>query len=336
MKIVCVGAGGIMRNAHLPAYRMFGFEVAGITDTRFEAAELLGVEFGIPLVSPSVSDLVGEMGSQGVVYDLATPASALVSILDELPDGAFVLMQKPMGETLEQAEEIVAICDRKGMRAAVNFQLRWAPYVLELKRLISEGKLGSITDVEFKVNVFTPWGLWDFLERAPRMEMVYHSIHYIDLVRDLLGEPEDIWARSIKHPDAPKLESSRSFVYCEYGELLRATILTFHAHPGGTKHQESYLKVEGTEGVAKLQMGLNLNYPDGGDDYLEVWTKETGAWNLEPFEGSWFPHAYRGPMTAMMEWARGGVAPSTEIHQSLKTMRLVDTAYRRSDEFGRK
>ena len=30
--IICIGAGGIMRDAHLPAYKKAGFRVAGIFD----------------------------------------------------------------------------------------------------------------------------------------------------------------------------------------------------------------------------------------------------------------------------------------------------------------
>jgi predicted dehydrogenase len=221
--IVCVGAGGIMRNAHLPAYQMCGFEPVGIFDYKTELAQELAAEFNIPYVAESLEDIIATAPADAI-FDLATPANAIAEILRKLPDGAFVLMQKPMGETLAQAEEIVEVCDAKNLKAAVNFQLRWAPYTLALKSLLQSGELGDLLDLEFKINVHTPWAIWYFLELAPRMEMVYHSIHYIDLIRDILGEPKDVWARAIKHPDAPKLESSRSFAYFEYGDNLRATV----------------------------------------------------------------------------------------------------------------
>jgi predicted dehydrogenase len=327
MKIACIGAGGIMRNAHLPAYRQCGFEIASVYDSNEETARQFAADFDVPHITTTLEDLP----QTGVIYDLATPASAIPTILHQLPHGAFVLMQKPMGETLTQAEEIVALCEERQLNAAVNFQLRWAPYTLALKELIASGALGEVHDVEFKINVHTPWALWDFLEKAPRMEMVYHSIHYVDLVRDLFGEPQRVWARAIRHPDAPKLESSRSFVYLEYGDHQRATISTYHGHMAGPKHQESYLKVEGTLGVAKMQMGLNMDYPKGGPDGLEYWAQGMIDWVPVPFEGSWFPEAFRGPMLSMMAWANGGAPPSTEVRSSLLTMRLVEQAYQASD-----
>jgi predicted dehydrogenase len=327
MKIFCIGAGGIMKNAHLPAYKMEGFEVESIFDVNRETAARLASEFGIPNVCGELKGL-----SSDVIYDLATPASAIPDLLEKIPEGSFVLMQKPMGETLEQSLKIVEICDRKGLRGAVNFQLRWAPFILAAKTRLSE--IGELLDVEIQVNVMTPWALWDFLEKAPRMEMVYHSIHYIDLLRDLLGEPVRYWARSIKHPSAPKLESARSSMYFEFENGCRATIRTYHAHLGGPKHQDSYIRIEGTQGALFIQMGLNLDYPKGGADQLEIWTEVTSEWQSVPFEGSWFPHAYRGPMKEMMRWSSGGAAPSTEVHRSLKTMELVEKLYQVSDDFG--
>ena len=221
------------------------------------------------------------------------------------------------------------------MRAAANHQLRWAPYTLALKSLIESGELGDLVDLEFKINVYTPWQDWPFLEKSPRMEMVYHSIHYTDLIRHLYGEPYAVWARAIKHPVAPKLESCRSFQYFEYGDWNRATISTYHAHRAGPKYEESYLKLEGTKGVALFQMGLNLSYPQGGPDKFEYWLEGDQDWTEVALEGGWFPHAFRGPMSAMMAWRAGGEAPSTEIHDALKTMQLVEDAYVASDAMKR-
>lgn len=69
------------------------------------------------------------------------------------------------------------------MLAAVNFQLRYAPFIEAAKTIIAEKNFGTITDIEINVNVHTPWELWTFLQTAPRVEILYHSVHYIDLIR---------------------------------------------------------------------------------------------------------------------------------------------------------
>ncbi|MES1227896.1 MAG: Gfo/Idh/MocA family oxidoreductase [Armatimonadota bacterium] len=331
--IYSVGAGGIVENAHYPAYEMMGWQVKGVYDPRHDAAVRLGSRFGFGPVVTSLSELVALNFDEGI-FDIAVPGSEVAKVLSQLPRGSFALIQKPLGETLEQAEEIVRISEERELKCAVNFQLRWAPYTLALKQIVAQGLLGDVHDLQVEVNVHTPWALWTFLEKAPRMEMVYHSIHYLDVIRHLFGEPETVFARSIKDPHSPRLESSRSCIYLDYGDWKRATVLTYHGHMAGPRHQDSFLKVEGVKGAAKLQMGLNMAYPGGMSDYLELWCDGMPDWESVPLEGSWFPHAFRGPMADMMRWREGGEAPSTEVHDALKSMRLVDLAYRCSDARG--
>lgn len=331
--ILSVGAGGIVENAHYPAYRLAGFPVAGVFDPVRERAERAAQLVGAPVVD-SLAELVRQAPAE-VIYDVAVPGAVVEDVLAELPDGAFVLIQKPLGETYAQAQRIVAQCEAKGLRAAVNFQLRWAPYMLALQDAVAQGLLGEVYELEFKINVLTPWANWKFLESAPRMEMVYHSIHYLDFIRHLWGEPTGVMALSLNDPSSPRLESTRSTISLNYDRTRRATVQTFHNHQAPPGHAESYCRLDGTQGSMWVQMGLNLNYPEGGPDRIEIWREGDTAWTEIPCEGGWFPHAFIGPMAAMMRWHAGGPAPWTEVHDSLRTMRLVETAYRCSDEGGR-
>ncbi len=127
--IVSIGAGGIVNDAHLPAYRKAGFLVAGIYDLDGEKARRCAQAFGIPRVYESLDDAV-KLAPQGAVFDVATPAAAILDILPRLPAGAGVLIQKPLGDDLAAARAICKLCQDKGLKAAVNFQLRYAPFVL--------------------------------------------------------------------------------------------------------------------------------------------------------------------------------------------------------------
>ena len=328
--IVSIGAGGIVRNAHYPAYRLAGFPVHGVYDARAETAEAIAREFQVPRVYSSLDELL-EDAPEPCVFDLAVPAIAIGGILERLPDGAAVLIQKPFGENLEQASKLLGICNRKGLIAAVNFQLRFAPYVLGAKSLMEQGFLGELHDVDVKVNVNTPWELWDFLEKAPRMEIVYHSIHYVDLIRDLLGDPERVMAKTIKHKASPRLHSSRSAIIFDYGDWKRATIHTNHGHDFGPQEQESYVKLEGDKGAIKFQMGLNMDYPKGRPDYLRYAAKGARAWTDVPLEGSWFPHAFIGTMASVMRALEGSGEMPTSVEDAFRTMRAVEACYASSD-----
>lgn len=69
------------------------------------------------------------------------------------------------------------ICLERGLVAAVNFQLRYAPNNLGAVALAKAGVPGDLHDMEVQVRTYTPWQLWTFLATAPRLEILYHSIH---------------------------------------------------------------------------------------------------------------------------------------------------------------
>jgi predicted dehydrogenase len=254
--------------------------------------------------------------------------------LRQLPDHSFVLIQKPMGESMAQAKEILEVCRRKNLHAAINCQLQFAPFVLAARSLIEAGVIGELLDMEMRLNVFTPWGLFPFLEGIPRVEIVYHSVHYLDLIRSFLGQPRSIMARTIPHPDLPKLASVSSTIILDYPDPVRATISTNHTHRFGSKHQESYLKWEGTKGAIKARIGLLMDYPRGVGDEFEYCILREGQepeWVKVPIEGSWFPEAFIGSMAQVMR-AKEGSEPDmpTSVEDVIKTMACVEAAYESS------
>jgi len=267
--IVVIGAGGIVRDAHLPAYRLAGFAVATLHDLDRAKASALAAEFGVPHVPATLAEAI-RTAPPAAVFDVAVPATALAGVLEALPDGAAALIQKPFGENLAQARSLLALCRRKRLIAAVNFQLRFAPAIAAARALVAAGAIGELHDLEVRVTVHTPWHLWTFLEGAPRVEILYHSIHHLDLVRSFLGDPRGIHALTTRHPATPKLAATCSAMLLDYGDSIRANVTVNHGHHFGTRHQESYVKWEGTRGAIKAQLGLLMNYPAGADDYLAL------------------------------------------------------------------
>src|SRR6478735_5699600 len=252
--IIIIGAGGIVGDAHLPAYKKAGFNVHGITNRTRAKAEELATRFDIMHVYDTVEEAVANAPSNAV-YDLTIMPEQFVATLEKLPDGSGVLIQKPMGDYFWQAKEILSVCRRKNLVAAINCQLRFAPYVAAARDMISQGLLGEIYDMEVRVTINTPWELFPHVIIHPRLEIQYHSIHYIDLIRSFLGDRNSVMAKTLKHP-AKTLSSSRSTIVFDYGDTLHAVINTNHDHAFRSKHQESFIKWEGTKGCIKARMGL--------------------------------------------------------------------------------
>jgi len=327
--IVILGAGGIVRDAHLPAYRRAGYPVFGIYNRTVARAEALAAEFGVERVFGSVAEAVAAAPSDAV-YDIALMPEQYLEVLEQLPDGAPVLIQKPLGNHLADGRAILELCRRKNLVAAVNTQLRFAPYVAAARERIARGDIGELYDLEIRVQVNTPWQMFPHVLTLDRLEINMHSVHYIDLVRSFLGNPESVAAVTVKHP-AKAHANSRSDIILYYpGRQIRVVISTNHDHDYGEKYEESYIKWEGTRGAIRAQMGLLLDYPTGGEDRLEVQYDDDHAagWQPIPFEGSWFPDAFIGSMGAVQRFVGGDVSElPTSVDDVFDTMAIVEAAY---------
>ena len=328
--IVLVGAGGIVRDAHLPAYAKAGFEVVSITDLQLAKARQLAEQYGVPSTFDSVADAVAAAPANAV-YDVALPPEAHVEVLEQLPDGAAVLLQKPLGNFLADGVRTRDVCRRKGLVAAVNTQLRFCPYIAAARELIASGGIGELYDLEVRVSVNTPWEMFPYVLDLRRLEINMHSVHYLDLVRSFLGDPTGVSAVTVKHP-AKRHANSRSVIALRYGDRpVRAVVTTNHDHHFGERYEESFVKWEGTKGAVRAQLGLLLDYPRGGEDRLEVVTDDRldEGWRPVPFEGSWFPDAFIGSMSVVQRFLEGSL-PSlpTSVEDVFRTMAVVEAAYR--------
>jgi predicted dehydrogenase len=321
---VILGAGGIVRDAHVPAYRQAGFTLAGVYDIRVEAREAAGRSYGIPRVFDTLD---AAFAVEGVIYDVAVPGSEILAVLERARPGSALLIQKPMGENLEDARRILALCREKNLTAAINFQLRFAPNVLALRDLLARGFFGALTDLDVRLCLHTPWELWPFLRGRPRLEVLYHSIHYLDTIRALVGEPRGVYCRGVRHPDSPELAETRNTIVLDYGDTLRCSVTTNHAHRFGVRHAASELKLEGVDGAARLVMGVNLEYPKGRPDELALCVPG-GDWQDVPLVGSWFIDAFLGPMSNLQRFVAGEDAVlETRVDDALRTMALVEACY---------
>jgi predicted dehydrogenase len=294
---------------------------------RAKSAQALAADADIPQVFDSLREACA---TPGVVFDVAVPADQILPVLRALPERAVVLIQKPMGRDLREARRILALCKKKRLVAAVNFQLRFAPNMLRLQRALASKSLGRVIDVEIRTRTHTPFAQWDFLRGIPRMEVLYHSIHYLDLLRACFGEPQTVWASAQPDPRFAGYSDTRTLAMLQFRGGIRATLLTAHGHDFGARCASSHVLVEGSRKALLATMGVNLEYPRGEADTLEI-CSHGGRWKSLSLTGSWFPQAFAGTMANLQRFAMGHDSKlHTSVADAIHTMTLVEACYRSS------
>ena len=81
--IVIIGAGGIVHDAHLPAYEKAGYKVKGIYDIDKSKAQELAKKFNIDLVFENLEEAIKD---NDCIFDLALPPANLLDVVSQLPE----------------------------------------------------------------------------------------------------------------------------------------------------------------------------------------------------------------------------------------------------------
>jgi predicted dehydrogenase len=327
--IGCVGAGLIMNVAHLPAYRKAGLKVLAITDLKREAAERTAKKYEIPKVCESLDELLETPGID--ILDVAIPAGANPTLAEKIfAAGKHALMQKPMAESLEEAERMVKLARKAKMKFAVNQQMRWSPSVRAAKDLLQRGWLGEPIEYRIEISIKTDWSLSPWLKKHPYPELTYHTIHYVDTVRSWFGDPQGVYATLASHPEAEYEGPTRSYLLLDYPGPLRGSILVQHYSVAAPDDYISHFTIDGTEGRCDGLIGLYLDYPAGRSDLVSLSHQRylpKGLLRME-LEGRWIPDAFLGPMGSLMRAIHEDGEPETSGAEVLGTMRLLEAAKR--------
>jgi len=74
--------------------------------------------------------------------------------------GKHVLLEKPIADSLEEADEIVAACTRHGVTLTVSFAFRYLPRIQTLKRLVEQGAVGTVIGIQASAYSYREPGYW--------------------------------------------------------------------------------------------------------------------------------------------------------------------------------
>jgi predicted dehydrogenase len=323
-----IGCGGIVSGAHLPAYQAAGLRVLAVHDVDREKARAVAATFGIEVVAESVEALLATPGVD--IVDIAVPPWVQPEIVPVVAAaGKHILGQKPLALDYATALAGVEAAEAAGVLLAVNQQMRWDAGIAASRDLIGKGVLGTVAEAQVQVSIATPWHLWPWLAAAPRLEVVYHSIHYQDALRSILGDP--VWITSVhgRYPEQAAIGETATKTILEYADGTQALIAVNHHNEHGEPYAE--FRFLGTQGMLAGTIGLLYDYPHGREDTLALY-RDGRQVRTYDFDTRWIPDAFLGPMADLMDAIETGRQPVTSGRDNLATVATVAAAYRSAEE----
>src|SRR4051812_32786564 len=127
-RIGCVGAGFIVKDCHLVAYRNAGFNPVAIASRNPATARAVADLYRIPRVHSTLDALLADPDIE--VLDVAVPPGTqpdLIRRAVEAGKGRLrgILAQKPLALSVADAKDLVARCASAGIVLAVNQNMRF-------------------------------------------------------------------------------------------------------------------------------------------------------------------------------------------------------------------
>ena len=294
---------------HLLGYQRRDLHVAAICDKDVTRLNEVGNSFGINKRYTRIADLIADTDVD--VVDMAVQPwirSPIVKAAAEA--GKHILCQKPFAMSMQQAVEMVNICERHNVQLMVNQNSCFVPGFLAIEPYINAEHLGEIYHVSITCNGFYT----EFPERhlIPAMQ-----VHHVGLVHRWFGEYESVYCqahghnRSIEEGETVSvaLFKSRSGI-----QGLLSCNWAFLANPGrNLQHPHEEIRIQGTKGAI---------YGNSEDITIHLTQPETRE--IKPtIEGTWFPDAFGNVMTHFLACLQTGEKPITDGRSNLHVVQTL-------------
>ncbi len=332
--IGCIGAGFIMADCHLVAYRAAGFNPVAIAARNADRAREVAARHGISRTYVTYHDMLRDPEVQ--VVDIAVPPDVQLEVIREVVCHADhirgVLAQKPLGVNLAEAREIVRLCRQAGITLAVNQNMRYDQSVRACKHLLDRGDLGQPVLATIDMRAIPHWMPWQ--QRQGWVTLRIMSIHHLDTFRYWFGDPVRVFA-SVR----PDPRTARKFAHedgiclyiLEYADGMRASscddVWTGPALEGAAGDIGIRWRVEGMEGLARGTIGWP-SYPTPTPSTLDYSTcRQPGQWIQPRWKEVWFPDAFVGTMAQLLCALEDKTEPEIGGQDNLHTMALVEACY---------
>ncbi|MGW6502658.1 DUF6807 family protein [Nonomuraea angiospora] len=269
MKVVLAGAHGHGRH-HLGNLRRLAeqglIELAGICDVR--PAE---VDFGSPLQSPDLGELLAKTGAEITV--ICTPIHTHADLaVTALHAGSHVLLEKPPAASPAAHARIAAAVAETGLACQVGFQSLGSAAVPALRSLIADGTIGRVRGIGGagaweRPSAYFTRSAWSGRRRLNGVDVVDGALtnpfaHAVATALALVDGPVADIEAELYH--AHPIESDDTS--CLRVRLEDGVVITIAVTLCATGRSEPYLVVHGDAGRATLvytQDRLKVELPDG-------------------------------------------------------------------------
>jgi predicted dehydrogenase len=303
-----------------------GAKCVAIYNRTLSKAQKVAEAFGIPAVYQDPVELLEREKPDflDVITDGSTHCKyVLMAANHKVP----VICQKPMANTLADAEGMVRACREADVPFFIHENWRWQGQIRALKKVLDSGEIGF----PFRARIFLVSG-YPIFSTEPGLKDLDEYIlkdlgtHLLDVARFLFGEADRLYCQTHQIHRGIKGEDVATVMMHMGG---RTTVTCYMGFPGNYLENDVFnqtlILVEGNKGSAELDRHYWIRVTTKDGTHSSRYVPQYRPWMLPDYLAS---HASIAQCNAhLLQALRGESKAETTGEDNLKTMRLTFAAY---------
>lgn len=190
MDAAIIGMGSMGRR-HVKVVRMLGLQLVGVCDENPEALRAAGEQCDIPKdrCYAEAGEMLSVTHPECIIIATTAPTHSFYTCLAAEAGTRYILCEKPMAVSLHECDRMLDVCQARGVRLAVNHQMRFMDHYREPKRITQSAEFGGLSSVTVV---------------SGNIGMATNGLHYFEMFRYMTEErPRQVtaWLEPRRAPD---------------------------------------------------------------------------------------------------------------------------------------
>ncbi|RXP46462.1 gfo/Idh/MocA family oxidoreductase [Lutibacter sp. HS1-25] len=199
LKGVAIGAGYFSQFQYEAWTRISEVEITALCNSNINRAKGIMNNYGVKNHYTDYKEMI--LKEKPDFIDIITPPETHFEMCAFAADhGVHIICQKPLAPTFEASKKIVDYVASKGVRFVVHENFRFQPWHREIKKIINQGEIGDLFNLNFRSRMGDGWGDDAYLSRQPYFRdykklLIYETgVHFIDTFRYHAGEVKNVFS----------------------------------------------------------------------------------------------------------------------------------------------
>ncbi len=330
LRVLQVGCGGITSAWIPPALKNPDIEIVGLCDLFPEAAVKLRDKYEWPAETPIFGDAKTALQElkPDAIFDCTIPAAHTPNALLAFQNGAHVLSEKPLSDTLENARRAIDAAHSNGKIYTITQNYRYSNGPRRLQKFLQSGAIGAVTTVNADMYLGAHFG--GFRDEMQHVLLLDMAIHSFDMTRFLSGaNAHNVFCHEWNPRGSWYSHGASASAIFEMSDQIVANFRGSWCATGLPSGFQSSWRIIGEKGTVLWdgKEGFQCEIEDGDTGFMRP------VKTVEVPEGDFGAKAesHGGIMREFVDAIRGGDAPETNATDNYNSLAMVLGAVESSD-----